>query len=104
VNDGPPKTAHTKVVTGSDGKRRMVVIPNGGTCATCRFQGTQTRDRYDEDGNEIPLPHRNCLRIIHGNKDETDTATWAAMVCDGSGYAASLWTLPTFGCSLWERR
>ena len=44
-------------------------------CATCRFFGSQQRK---------------------------ELATDAAVVTDGSGYAARLRVLPTFGCTLHE--
>lgn len=56
---------------------------------------------------ERETTHRRCLRIIHGNKgtgDGPSASDEPAMVLDGSGYAASLWTLPTFSCAAWETR
>lgn len=67
------------------------------TCATCHFHGTQTREttiEIDGEYRQIELPHRNCLPPL----------TEPAIVVDGSGYSATLWTLPTFSCSLWEIR
>jgi hypothetical protein len=53
----------------------------------------------------VKSAHRKCLRIIHGNKYDADEETAAkepALMTDGSGYAATFWTLPEFGCSLWQ--
>jgi hypothetical protein len=50
--------------------------------------------------------HRTCTRIIHGNSwDAPDDADkQLALVTDGSGFAARLIVLPTFGCLLHEER
>ncbi len=67
------------------------------TCATCRFMAAE-RDRMSD---EITVAHRSCVRIIHGNFD-SDAEKEIATVVDGSGYAARLCVLPTFGCVLHE--
>lgn len=90
------------------------------TCATCRFMAA---DRYGFDGG--PQSHNTCVRIIHGNgrmdhpkpADGTTYGEWRekqkeiprrrvepAAVLDGSGYAARLVVLPTFGCVLHEEK
>lgn len=86
------------------------------TCATCRFMAAE---RIYEDSNasgfmtisvdgEAPYEervsqHRTCARIIHGNvSNEPSVLTEPAVVVDGSGYAARLLVLPTFGCVLHE--
>lgn len=84
-------------------------------CGTCRFLAAE-RETYDVEQEDPSDPNRviyvdverklrTCTRIIHGNRD-----TWAyegteqqpAVVVDGSGYAARLLVLPTFGCVLHE--
>lgn len=83
------------------------------TCATCKFFG-------DHAPLDVPIDvepwfkdtdHHRCVRIIHGNRggahvDHADGGVSAepAVVTDGSGYAASLRVLPTFGCVLHEDR
>lgn len=82
------------------------------TCQTCRFFGARMGiEAWDEDyegpcgrGDTRETDRHACARIIHGNdgkrfptiKDEP------AVVTDGSGYAARLRVLPTFGCVLHE--
>ena len=66
--------------------------------------------RPNEIGNLLPEYFAECrrrgvlrVRIIHGNKGRVEgSADEPAMVLDGSGYQATLRTLPTFGCSLHE--
>jgi len=50
------------------------------------------------------VPHRRCLKIIHGNGSGQGEAMKRsdAACLDGSGYAAGLWTKPEFGCNLFE--
>ena len=80
---------------------------SGGTCGTCRYAGSQLDEEFDDEaGYYVRPPHLHCTRIIHGNgsgprKAKSNTP---AYVVDGSGYAASLCVLPTFGCLLWEVR
>lgn len=76
------------------------------TCAECRFWGTQKREFWREGADDyVQLPQRNCLKIIHGNGSPASAAeTTPAYVADGSGYAATLFTLATFGCSLFETK
>jgi hypothetical protein len=91
-------------------------MKNKPSCATCRFWNRNGRNdehmNWDSDANggegeSVVTAHRRCLRILHGNagmtKDEAAAARDLALVTDGSGYAAALRTLPTFGCVLWER-
>ena len=56
----------------------------------------------DDDYEETS--HHNCARIIHGNGSDMspDVALEPAVVTHGSGYAARLKVLPTFGCILHE--
>ncbi len=81
-------------------------------CGTCRFFGSE-RGVYVHDGGESA--HHSCVRIIHGNgypddpdpedidaQHTGDVMTELAVVTDGSGYAARLCVLPTFGCVLHE--
>lgn len=54
--------------------------------------------------------HGTCVRIVHGNGYREDTPPWPAVkqapavVIDGSGYAARLLVLPSFGCTLHEEK
>ena len=79
------------------------------TCATCRFFGSAAPlDWYDDAEEEHASEHHYCARVQHGNggsayQRET-LAKDAAVVTDGSGYAARLRVLPTFGCVLHEPR
>lgn len=80
-------------------------------------------DRYGLDGTSSG--HNTCVRIIHGNScsdhyhpspilmdgtemehgfdnDAVQPRKEPAAVLDGSGYAARLVVLPTFGCVLHE--
>jgi len=51
----------------------------------------------------VETQHQTCARIVHGNGgDSPGVAHELAVVVDGSGYAARLCVLPTFGCALWE--
>jgi hypothetical protein len=89
------------------------------TCRTCKFlapeptaeeiaDGRASWVEYDDDCEpQRKSEHRRCLRIIHGNRDWSNTSATTkrepAIVTDGSGYAAALRVLPdVFGCSLWE--
>lgn len=76
------------------------------TCATCKFLGDAAPlERFlDEEPWEQRSGHRRCARVIHGNAGAANNETFAqpAVVTDGSGYAASLRVLPTFGCALHE--
>jgi len=59
----------------------------------------------DGPGDTRPTDHHACARIIHGNPGGIDFAkvnAEPAVVTDGSGYAARLRVLPTFGCLLHE--
>ncbi len=84
------------------------------TCSTCRFLGSPAPltwfiygegkgESEDEDGESA---HRLCARIEHGNggsgQQTKKLASDPAVVTDGSGYAARLRVLPTFGCTLHE--
>ena len=74
------------------------------TCATCRFMAA---DR-GEEGMRGGETHSSCVRIIHGNSCMGDgypnVKAEPAVVVDGSGYAARLCVLPTFGCVLHEEK
>jgi hypothetical protein len=87
------------------------------TCSTCRFFGAQMGveiwdDDYDAGygfgpGDTHETDHHACARIIHGNGIGSNYKTVnaePAIVTDGSGYAARLRVLPTFGCALHEER
>lgn len=82
------------------------------TCATCRFMAGPRADAgldyWDEDACDmVSTEHRSCVRIIHGNataETRRRAANEPAAVVDGSGYAARLIVLPTFGCVLHEER
>ena len=79
------------------------------TCETCRYHSTEGHEVWDHEANNgegdyVTSRQRRCLRILHGNGDDRRVRDWPAMVCDGSGYAATLYTLASFGCSLHEGR
>lgn len=80
-------------------------------CGMCRFMAAE-REPYPypfkvktPEDDDRDIGHRSCVRIIHGNPDFNERG-WAAQekaaVLDGSGYAARLVVLPTFGCVLHE--
>ncbi len=79
------------------------------TCSTCRFFGARGGveiwdDEYD-GGDLRETDHHACARIIHGNGQQRDyrkVNSEPAIVTDGSGYAARLRVLPSFGCALHE--
>ncbi len=82
------------------------------TCTTCRFMAAERDDGltfWDED-EERSTKHHSCVRIIHGNGDAKydkgydGLSVEPALVTDGSGYAARLIVLPSFGCVLHEPR
>ena len=68
-------------------------------------KGSSDGESQDEDGES---EHRYCARIEHGNggtaKQAKRLASDPAVVSDGSGYAARLRVLPTFGCALHEAK
>jgi hypothetical protein len=78
------------------------------TCAQCQFWNRlgDSREEFNEanDYNGEELPHRTCFKIIHGNGSGVSMKGAPAAVLDGSGYSASLWTLPTFGCNAFEEK
>jgi hypothetical protein len=80
------------------------------TCASCRFWTPTSAGRtlWDSEKEEdIDLPHHRCLRILHEKPVDAETGAMPetpAFLNDGSGYTASLNTLPTFGCTLHEAR
>lgn len=84
------------------------------TCETCRFMAAPRDDDFPRASgpmNGTAWVGGTCTRIIHANgswepPSDADPALWGpnqpAVVLDGSGYAARLVVLPTFGCNLWE--
>jgi hypothetical protein len=73
-------------------------------CGTCRFFGAESGlISWDDESIDHASGHHNCVRILHGNSgDHPGAIRDLACVTDGSGYAASLKVLPTFGCVLHE--
>ena len=82
--------AHAKAVPKKDQRN----------CGTCRHWSA-SEARVTEDTPGISSHHR-CIRILHGNGSRPHVEGEPALIHDGSGYAATLWTLPTFGCALFE--
>lgn len=81
------------------------------TCATCRFMAEpRGLEIFGEtEAEDTVTEHRSCVRVIHGNGDSrheamSKSAREPALVIDGSGYAARLIVLPTFGCVLHEAK
>lgn len=76
------------------------------TCSTCRFFAAESHiEAWDEDADDyVEIPFHACTRIIHGNDGKRADVLRAqeAVVTDGSGYAAKLCVLPSFGCTLHE--
>ncbi len=76
------------------------------TCSTCRFYGSLEPLTWWEEDDEGEPGHHYCARVQHGNggtsQQRKELAHELAVVTDGSGYAARLRVLPTFGCVLHE--
>lgn len=79
------------------------------TCSTCRFRAApRGLSAWSDDGDYLgETEHSTCTRILHGNGGDVKAPrvfSEPALVTDGSGYAARLVVLPSFGCSLHEDR
>lgn len=79
------------------------------TCASCKFFGSEmSLNGFDyETDVELETGHHACARIIHGNSGDdpmSKVAKELAVVTDGSGYAARLRVLSSFGCVLHEAK
>jgi hypothetical protein len=78
-------------------------------CEACRFWN-RNGDPWEASGIEPdyerrPTDKQKCLNVLHANlsSDSEDVGFKApAIVTDGSGYAASFWTAPGFGCTSFE--
>lgn len=81
-----------------------------GRCLTCKYWNVHGEpyelicEENDYEGED--MPHRKCLLVIHGNASATGSKMKSAPAAalDGSGYVASLWTKPEFGCTGFEER
>lgn len=79
-------------------------------CSSCKYMAApRGLVKYIEDADgmyvgESQSAHRTCTRILHGNGGDHEhmVDSEPALVVDGSGYAARLIVLPTFGCNLHE--
>ena len=79
-------------------------------CADCRFwnrngEPWQTTAVEENDWEPLRSDKQKCLNVLHANLygAAAETAVAApAIVTDGSGYAASFWTSPGFGCTSFE--
>lgn len=70
----------------------VALVP--GVCGNCKHWRMQDLDRSG---------HRLCeLTATAGDTTDEQRAAMPAYVEDYDGMEASLWTLPTFGCSQWE--
>lgn len=82
------------------------------SCSACKFwnrngEPYSYHGTEEDDPDEIVTDKQKCLRVVHSNSNSrtrSDTRTDPAIVTDGSGYAASFWTEPSFACSSFERR
>lgn len=76
------------------------------TCQTCRFFGAPMGVLAWIDDEERETEHHACARIVHGNDGcrFPHVANEPAIVTDGSGFAARLRVLPSFGCALHEEK
>ena len=78
------------------------------TCETCRYWSRTERTAASApDYDPAPTGQRMCARIVHGGIGEAadhGTEDADAVLSDGSGYAASLYTRPNFGCLLYESK
>lgn len=74
-------------------------------CGDCKHLG-EPLTRYDwADLKDVPTRYRTCNRIeMAPDAYEIDSRTDLALAKDGSGYMASLLTLESFGCNLWEAK
>jgi len=85
--------------------------PTHGRCKECRFWN-RNGDPWERSGSEAedyepqPTRKRKCLRVLHANgcsaAEDSAYLTDPAIVTDGSGYSATFWTEPEFGCSSFE--
>lgn len=80
-----------------------------GRCERCSHWDAagDEREEYDnENDRDVIFPHRRCLLVVHLYHRGTDRfdPSRAAYVMDASGYRATLWTAPSFGCVLFEPR
>lgn len=62
-------------------------------CKTCRY--------YDPADPQVAIDHDSCRRIVHSSEKAKDDK---AYVDDESGYWATLYVLPDFGCVLHEAK
>ena len=81
------------------------------TCADCKFwnaKGDGPSLHSKDWETELESAHRRCLKALHGNGDAARSGLHLSdepmMTLDGSGYTASLFTLPTFSCAAFEAR
>ena len=92
-------------------------------CKDCRFwniNGDEYQnfhyydDNFYNESNAEPYPgapvftaKKRCLKILHANlkcNGEREHTNHLAVMTDGSGYSASLFTEANFGCAMFETR
>ncbi len=96
------------------------IFPNlpvvGPTCGTCRHWGAPRPEDYEEvtpaikaDSERLGMwdKIRPCGAVYSSESDGvhcfvSPPRDRKAVVCDGSGYYASLRTAADFGCTMWE--
>jgi hypothetical protein len=81
-----------------------------GRCADCRLWN-RNGDPWEAPGSEDSdweprvTDKRKCLNVLHANRgsaDQENGLAAPAIVTDGSGYTATFWTAPVFGCTSFE--
>jgi hypothetical protein len=80
---------------------RFFLPGHGLDCLDEHFHPTDGPPEYEPRETD----HGACARIIHGNASGcyySKVSNEPAIVTDGSGYAAQLRVLPSFGCVLFE--
>ena len=80
------------------------------TCQDCRFwnrNGEGFTYYPPPDFEPLETEKKRCLKVLHANKEvhgEHEHVNYLAVLTDGSGYSASLFTEATFGCAMFEAR
>lgn len=81
------------------------------TCHDCRFwnRNGETYDNFqytdsDNDFEDVFTEKKRCLKILHANADDNEKkhVNYLAVITDGSGYSASLFTESNFSCAMFE--
>lgn len=66
-------------------------------CAQCRFWNRNGDDHAKAQDPPDGRIRKRCLRILHAGYHDAPSLD-IAVLTDGSGYAAALWTAAEFAC------